>query len=100
MSMPMRCGRPRPRSVSNVRILEAMTALLFTRSMLMVFIMMKMLVMVVHCFGRKSRGLARPEFLPRHILLAVNVDVHLCGRNLAAHYPRDFQLRAHIYRYH
>src|SRR5258708_1806114 len=79
--------------VRRVRMLVAMTALPLRRSMLMVFIMMRLLAMVLHRFGLRPRNLASPKFVPRHILLAANVDVHLGGRNPAAHHSRYFEVR-------
>src|ERR1700694_4524901 len=60
VSMQVRSERARRRSVS---------------------IMRRMLVMVVRRFVLRPRHLASPKFVPRHILLAVNVDVYLGGRN-------------------
>src|SRR5260370_38944856 len=77
-------------------MLVAQSALLLRRSMLMVFIMTRMLVMVVRRFGWRPRILASPEFLPRHILFPVNVDVHLGGRDPAAHHSRYFEAGRHM----
>src|SRR5216683_6106628 len=77
-------------------MLVAKTALLLRRNMLMVFIMTRMLVMVVHRFGLRPCNLASPELLPRHILFPVNVDVHLGGRDPAAHHSRYFEAGRHM----
>src|SRR5437899_773289 len=37
-----------------------------------------------------------PILLPRQVFFPININIHLGGRDPAAHHPRDFQPRAHL----